>query len=101
MCPLTLVYLHTDLQKLGKLADGVRVLFVTVDAARDAQAVLHQYVTAFDPRITGLTGSQSQIVALAKRHRAYNQSEKPDKSGDYLVNHSAGIYIFDCKGRAL
>lgn len=100
VCPLTLVHLHTDMQKLGKLADGVRILFVTVDPARDTPAVLHQYVAAFDPRIVGLTGSQKQIAALAKRYRAYFQREKPEKSGDYLVNHSGGIYIFDREGNA-
>ncbi|MGH8114356.1 MAG: SCO family protein [Rhodanobacteraceae bacterium] len=100
VCPLTLVHLHTDMQKLGKLADGVRILFVTVDPARDTPAVLHQYVTAFDPRIVGLTGSQGRIAALAKRYRAYYQPVKPGESGDYLVNHSAGIYIFDREGHA-
>ncbi len=100
VCPLTLVHLHTDMKKLGKLADGVRILFVTVDPARDTPQVLHQYVTAFDPRIVGLTGTPGQIEALAKRYRAYFQRAKPDQSGDYLVNHSAGIYIFDRKGRA-
>ena len=100
VCPLTLVHLHTDMQKLGKLADGVRILFVTVDPARDTPAVLHQYVTAFDPHIVGLTGSQKAIAALAKRYRAYYQRAKPGKTGDYLVSHSAAIYIFDRKGDA-
>ncbi|HJP99035.1 MAG TPA: SCO family protein, partial [Rhodanobacteraceae bacterium] len=73
VCPLTLVHLHTVLQKLGKDAANVRVLFVTVDPTRDTVPVLHQYVTAFDPRIVGLTGTQDAIAKLAKRHRAYFQ----------------------------
>jgi len=101
VCPLTLVHLHTVLQKLGKDADDVRVLFVTVDPARDTVPVLHQYVTAFDPRIVGLTGTQDAIGALAKRYRAFYQRETPEtSSGDYEVTHSSAIYIFDREGRA-
>jgi protein SCO1/2 len=101
VCPLTLVHLHTVLQKLGKDAGDVRVLFVTVDPARDTVPVLHQYVTAFDPRIVGLTGTQDEIAKLAKRYRAYFQRETPKKSSaDYEVTHSSAIYVFDREGRA-
>lgn len=101
VCPLTLVHLHTVLQKMGKAADDVRVLFVTVDPARDSVPVLHQYVTAFDPHIVGLTGTQAAIAHLAKRYRAFYQPETPKgKAGDYEVTHSSAIYVFDRKGRA-
>ncbi len=100
VCPLTLVHLHTDLQKLGKAADDVRILFVTVDPARDTVDVLHQYVTAFDPRIVGLTGKPDQILALARRYRAFYQRETPKTPGDYEVSHSSAVYIFDRDGRA-
>ena len=101
VCPLTLVHLHTVLQKLGKDAGDVRVLFVTVDPTRDTVPVLHQYVTAFDPRIVGLTGTQDELAGLAKRYRAFYQRETPKtSSGDYEVTHSSAIYIFDREGRA-
>jgi protein SCO1/2 len=98
---LTLVHLHTVLQKMGPAADNVRILFVTVDPARDTLPVLHQYVTAFDPRIVGLTGSQDELAQLAKRYRAFFQREAPgQKAGDYEVTHSSAIYVFDREGRA-
>jgi protein SCO1/2 len=101
VCPLTLVHLHTVLQKLDKDAENVRVLFVTVDPIRDTVPVLHQYVQAFDPRIVGLTGTQDAIATLAKRYRAFYKPETPDtKSGDYEVTHSSATYIFDRDGRA-
>lgn len=101
VCPLTLVHLHTVLQKLGKDADDVRVLFVTVDPTRDTVPVLHQYVTAFDPRFVGLTGTQDEIAKLAKRYRAFYQRETTKTaSADYEVTHSSAIYIFDREGRA-
>jgi len=100
VCPLTLTHLHIVMQHLGKLADRVHVLFVSVDPARDTPAVLHKYVTAFDSHVTGLTGTPDQIEQLAKRYRvAYNkEAVKPD--GSYDVSHSSGIYIFDPNGRA-
>lgn len=101
VCPLTLVHLHTVLQKMGKQANDVQVLFVTVDPARDTVPVLHQYVTAFDPRIVGLTGTQNEIAQLTKRYRAFYQRE-PSKTptADYLVTHSSAIYIFGREGHA-
>lgn len=101
VCPLTLVHLHTVLMKMGKAADEVRVLFVTVDPARDTVPVLHQYVTAFDPRVVGLTGTRDDIAQLAKRYRAYYKAETPNgKAGDYDVTHSSAIYVFDREGHA-
>ncbi|MGH8214578.1 MAG: SCO family protein [Rhodanobacteraceae bacterium] len=101
VCPLTLVHLHTVLQKLGKDAGDVQVLFVTVDPTRDTVPVLRQYVTAFDPRIVGLTGTQDAIATLAKRYRAFFQRQTPKTpTADYEVTHSSAIYIFDREGRA-
>ena len=101
VCPLTLVHLHNVLQNMGSAANDVRVLFVSVDPTRDTVPVLHQYVTAFDPHIVGLTGSQNELAELAKRYRAFYQRETPsDPTGDYEVTHSSAIYIFDRNGRA-
>jgi protein SCO1/2 len=101
VCPLTMVHLHTVLQKMGKQADDVRVLFVTVDPARDTVPVLHQYVTAFDSHIVGLTGSQDALAELTKRYRAfYHRESGKNANGDYLVTHSSAIYIFDRNGHA-
>lgn len=100
VCPLTLTHLHVVMQRLGKDADRVHILFVSVDPARDTPAVLHQYVHAFDSHVTGLTGTPDEIEQLAKRYRvAYNrEAVKPD--GSYDVSHSSGIYIFDAQGHA-
>ena len=100
VCPLTLVHLHLVMQKLGKEADKVRILFVSVDPARDTPQVLHQYVTAFDPRVVGLTGTPEQIAAMAKRYRAAFNRNAVQPGGGYEVSHSSAIYIFDTQGRA-
>src|ERR1700675_2320944 len=52
-CPTTLANLGSALTRLGPDAEGVRVLFVTVDPARDTIPLLKSYVEAFAPRIDG------------------------------------------------
>ncbi len=98
VCPLTLTHLHMVMQKLGPLAEHVRVLFVTVDPARDTPEVLHQYVNAFDQRDVGLTGSEQQIRGMAKRYRVAFNKGPANGQGGYEVNHSSAIYIFDGQG---
>jgi protein SCO1 len=100
VCPLTLARLHVVMQRLGPLADGARILFVSVDPARDTPDIMHAYVNAFDPRAVGLSGSSRDVEALSKRYRSAF-SREPDKGdGQYEVSHSSAIYIFDRDGKA-
>ncbi|HET6588443.1 MAG TPA: SCO family protein [Oleiagrimonas sp.] len=100
VCPLTMTHLHMVMQKLGPLADDARILFISVDPARDTPEVLHQYVKAFDKHAVGLTGSEDQIKRLAKRYRVAFNRGPSNGHGGYEVNHSSAIYIFDEKGHA-
>ncbi len=101
VCPTTLAHLSVVMQNLGAAAKDVRVLFVSVDPKRDTPAVLHAYVDAFDPQqFVGLTGTPQQIARVAKRYRVAYSYGKPDAAGNYVVNHSAAIFIFDDRGRA-
>jgi len=99
-CPTTLTNLAAALRQLGKQADLVRVLFVTVDPTRDSQPVLKQYAALFAPQIVGLRGTPDELAALARRYRvAY--SVTPARDGHpYVVTHSAIVYVFDQDGNA-
>lgn len=100
VCPLTLAHLHAVMEKLGKQSDDVRILFVSVDPARDTPAVLHDYVRAFDSHAVGLTGPAATVESLVKRYRA-SFSREPDKDDSgYEVSHSSAIYVFDRQGKA-
>lgn len=100
VCPLTLAHLHVVMQRLGPLADDARILFVSVDPARDTPSVMHAYVNAFDKRAVGLTGNSRDVEALVKRYRASFSREPDTGKGVYEVSHSSAIYIFDRKGQA-
>ena len=100
VCPTTLAHLTVVLQNLGPLAERVRVLFVSVDPRRDTPAVLREYVHAFGPHIVGLTGTPDEIARVAKRYRVAYSYGRPDAQGNYTVNHSAALFVFDAQGRA-
>ena len=53
VCPTTMAEMATVMKELGPQAEQVQVLFVTVDPERDTQALLAQYVPAFDQRFLG------------------------------------------------
>jgi protein SCO1/2 len=99
-CPTTLTMLANALRTLGPQASKVRILFVTVDPHRDTTEVLKRYVTNFGPQFVGLRPDQDQLTALSKRYRITYHYEKPDKDGNYEVDHSSALFIFDRGGRA-
>jgi len=99
-CPTTLTMLANALHALGPQASQVRVLFVTVDPSRDTTQVLKRYVSNFGPDFVGLRPNQDELTALSKRYRITYHYEKPDKYGNYEVDHSSAIFIFDREGRA-
>jgi protein SCO1/2 len=101
VCPETMGRLMQVLGKLGPDAQKVRILFITVDPARDTPQALRDYVGAFDAQhAEGLTGSDRQIESLAKRYRVAYQMEKRDPHGNYEVTHSSAVYVFDSQGHA-
>jgi protein SCO1/2 len=86
-------------QQLGPEGKDVRILFVSVDPKRDSNTILKAYTAAFSPNAIGLTGAIKQIDALTRRYRVIYSYGKPDAQGNYVVDHSAGVYIFGRSGR--
>jgi len=103
ICPTTLSVVALVLDALGDDANRVRPLFITVDPARDTVEVMADYVAAFDPRIIGLTGSEEQVAAAAKSHRAFFAKAPMAEGGkitddEYAMEHSAYLYLMDPEG---
>lgn len=90
ICPTTLSELAETMSDLGGLATQVQPLFITVDPARDSASALVNYISAFDTRILGLTGTSDQIAQAATTFGARYWRREVD--GDYFVDHTAGIY---------
>ncbi|MGL4405430.1 MAG: SCO family protein [Notoacmeibacter sp.] len=95
ICPTGLIELSELLEKLGSAADQVQVLFVAVDSKRDTLPVVREYLTSFDPRIIGLTGTKDEIDAAVKTFNAYYEIIPGTGPDDYSVNHTAGMFLID------
>jgi protein SCO1/2 len=100
ICPTTLSDLASVLQRLGPQAHNVRVLFVTVDPARDELPALKTYVNAFAPEIDGLRGSPDAIARLARRYRVTYAVTPASPGHTYDVMHSDSVFFFDRDGHA-
>ncbi len=96
VCPTTLYDLTQDLASLGSDADKLRVAFITVDPEQDKPELMKTYLSSFDPRIVGLTGTEEEIAAVAKAYKIYYR-KVPTDSG-YTMDHSATIFLMDSKG---
>ncbi|SCY15661.1 SCO family protein [Microvirga guangxiensis] len=96
VCPTTLYDLTQDLASLGSDADKLRIAFITVDPAQDTPELMKTYLSSFDPRIVGLTGTDEEIAAVAKEYKIYYRKVPTD--GGYTMDHSATIFLMDSKG---
>jgi protein SCO1/2 len=92
VCPTDLAVIGQALRRFEKSdpAKAVRVapIFVTVDPERDTPAVIKEYVSAFHPRLIGLTGTPQQVAAMTKSYGAYGAKDPAEPGGGYNVNHS-------------
>ena len=102
----------TDVQTIGaglrlfEAKDAARAakvvpIFVTVDPKRDTPAVLKAFVSAFHPRMVGLTGSDAAIAATAKEYGIAVEAQKPNAEGGYLVAHGRLAYLMDPAGKPI
>ena len=99
VCPTTMAELAQIKQALG--ADGERVqgVFVTVDPERDKPEVLKAYSASFDPSFVALRGSPEQTAAAAREFKVFYAKVPGKTAGSYTVDHTAGSYVFDTKGK--
>jgi protein SCO1/2 len=98
VCPTILANLVRAKAALGSEGSHVTIVLVTVDPKRDTAAALGEFVSAFDPSILALTGSEGR---LADVYRAYHVRiiKQPGGPNDYLVSHTAFVYYIDRGGR--
>jgi protein SCO1/2 len=99
VCPTTLVEMAEVMKKLGKDAERVQVLFVTLDPERDTQEVLAQYTPAFDPRFLGLYGDAPATQRAAKEFKIFYEKRPGSTPSAYTVDHSGQSYVIDPQGQ--
>jgi protein SCO1/2 len=105
VCPVDLQTIGQAMRLLEKsdpqVAERVQPIFITTDPERDTPAVMKQYVSAFHPRLIGLTGTPEQIAEVAKKHGVYAQKREEQGADGYQVDHSRIALLFGPKGEPI
>ena len=106
VCPTDMQVIAQGLRLFEKedpaRAARVQPIFISVDPGRDGPAELKQFVSAFHPRLIGLTGTPEQIANIAKSHGVYYaRQEAPKDSIGYNVDHSRVVMLFGPGGEPI
>ena len=98
VCPTSLFELSEVLRAMGKDAEKVNAVFISVDPERDTPATMKDYLSSFDPHLEGLSGDPAETAKVITSYRVYAK-KVPTKDGDYTMDHTALIYLMDRDGR--
>lgn len=102
ICPMTLASLNEMQQQLaaqGADIDNLQTILVSVDPERDTPARLNEYVSYFNEDFIGVTGTEAELQTLTRGLGAVYVIEEPDAAGDYLIDHSASIFLINPQGQ--
>ena len=99
ICPITMSVMAEAYKKISMTNNDTQIIFVTVDPMRDTTEILAQYVAYFNEKFIGLGGSLEQISSLTKQIGIAFYYDKTEETDNYLVDHSASIFLFDPKAR--
>ncbi len=96
VCPTTLADLRAGIKEAGVDA---KVVFVTIDPARDDAAAMKQYTDYYEAGYTGLTGTADEIAEAAKAWGVTYQQLPSDSASGYAMAHSTDAYLVDAEGQ--
>jgi protein SCO1 len=97
VCPATMSELRRVQEAVGD--DGMQVVMVSVDPARDTPELAHAYASSFHPDFIGLSGTPEAIAAAAEGWGIFYEAGEPDANGNYPVDHTARVFVVDKAGR--
>lgn len=86
-------------QHLGRDAERMQILFVTLDPVRDTPEKLAAFVTYFHQDFLALYADEASIAKVADGFKVHYSKHDSGSAAGYLLDHSAGIYGFDSHGR--
>lgn len=105
VCPVDLANIMLGLKQAEKenpeLVSKIQPIFISVDPGRDTPAVLKQYVSAFHPRLIGLTGTPEEVAEVAEKYLIIYDVRNDEGASEYLVDHSRQAYLFGPDGEPL
>lgn len=99
VCPTSMAELAQVKQLLGPEGDKLQAIFITMDPERDTPELLKAYMANFDPTFLALRPTMAQLPEVARDFKVYYKKVDGKTPGSYTLDHSAGSYVFDGKGR--
>lgn len=102
ICPMTLSVLDRVEQQLadrGVSEETLRTVFISVDPKRDTPDRLAEYVTYFNEDFIGVSGKSEALDKLTRSLGTVYHIGEPDEQGEYTVDHSASVFLFDPQAR--
>lgn len=99
VCLTVLSQLALVMKNLGGDAGRVQVLFVTLDPARDSADRLDGFVKYFHPDFMALRGDEASTAQTAREFGVSYSKHDSGSAAGYLLDHSAGVYVLDTRGR--
>jgi protein SCO1/2 len=101
VCPTELQAMASAIDQLGRAADAVQPLFITVDPEKDTPEQLKSYVALFHPRLIGLTGDPRTIKKVALAYKVYYAKSDPTRNAGTEVDHTGFIFLVGPDGKYL
>ena len=102
VCPAALGVIASAMQQMeASQAGRVGGIFISVDPQRDTPALLNKYVSFFDKRIRGLTGTREQLDQVAAQWRVDYEVPEHPADANYEVEHTNFIYLVNRDGKVV
>ncbi len=101
VCPIHLTLISAALDRMGRRAQDIQPLFVTVDPARDTPEAMAPYVSYFADNLIGLTGAEEEVLGVASAYAVGRQIVGDPAADDYTINHSSVIYVVGREGEII
>ncbi len=95
VCPTTMADINVALTQVpAQVRNHTTVVFVTSDPTRDTGPVLRHFLDRFDTSFIGLTGSVTQIDAMADSVGVSIEPPVKTPDGSYSVTHGAQVLAY-------
>ncbi len=98
VCPTTMSRMALLHKQLGAESNKMNIVFVSVDPEHDKRKDIASFLSMFDAPVIGLTGDPAELRRMEKAYKIYVE-RVPLPNGDYTIDHTARILLFDRQGR--
>jgi len=98
VCPTTMAEMKQVMLGLGKKAENVQVVFISVDPDRDTPERIKAYAENFYPTFLGLTGTKTELEHVWINYSIIREEVQSDSAFGVIINHTARVLLIDQDG---